>query len=197
MGLGGKAGFLSQLEQAALRSPGFPTRPARGPAPLLRRCRRRLCCWGGREEGPGRTLDRPSPWLCLYLSGLFSPSCADGRGAEGQSLGTPRHAADMPLFATNPFDQDVGKCFPRRPSVPRQAASPRHPPTAFLPPGLQGRGAHVLLSGAGRGLRTWLILLERNGAENLPSGPRHGTRGASKELLKGFGVEGCVGRSSR
>lgn len=156
--------------QAALKSPGFPTRPARGPVQLLRCCRRRrLCCWGwvrgGAEKDPAL-----ADSLAVFVpeGPPFSVTPRVLR-CRGQSLGTPRHAADMPLFATNPFDQDVGKCFHRPRWVPHGTASPRRPPTpcvrsfwipkaelTFFSPGAPSFRV-------GRGLSVWRILFERNG----------------------------------
>lgn len=63
--------FGASTVQAALKSPRFPTRPARGPVQLLRCCRRcrrlLLCCWGWVRGGAEK-----DPALAISLS-VFVP----------------------------------------------------------------------------------------------------------------------------
>lgn len=80
-------------------------------------------------------------------------------------------------------------------SPPARPGSPRRPPPAFV---LDSKAEpHVLgslvqsrekLGGLAHPLR------KRNGSKHPSPGPWHGTRGASGELLKGFGVKGCRSR---
>lgn len=176
MGLGAGGGFWSDLEQAAFRQRSSRLDSRHAPREVLvsfsavaAAAAAVSVAGGGREEGPRRTLHWQIPWLFLYLRGLLSPSHLECRGVEGQSLGTPRHAANMPLFATNPFDQDVGKCFHRPRWVSPGTASPRRPPTPCVRSFWIPKAELTFLShGApsfrvGRGLSAWRILFERNG----------------------------------
>lgn len=61
---------------------------------------------------------------CLPEEVFPRASPPDSRGVEGESPRTPGHAAEMPLFATNPFDQDVGKRPCRSLATPRGSACP-------------------------------------------------------------------------
>lgn len=87
---------------------------AEGPFRLLRCCRRRRSrCRGCRGSVRRGTVAYPAEFVSVtvFARGVFFLSShPDFRGVEGESLRTPRHAVEMPLFATNPFDQDVGKC---------------------------------------------------------------------------------------
>lgn len=117
--------------QAKPRAPRFPTGSASGafaappllppPPPPLPRLLRVGESWGCR--GPGESVS-----ATVFARGDFLPrSHPDSCGVEGESLRTPLHAVEMPLFATNPFDQDVGKCFCRPLSTPWRTASPLGP----------------------------------------------------------------------
>lgn len=73
--------------------------------------------------------------------GAAATSAAEGfslrrRAAGRGGVAAPRPA--MPLFATNPFDQDVGEWLPRRPGPawppPEVTPRPAHPPTPLPPP---------------------------------------------------------------
>ena len=135
-GLWGWAGFCGASSGQVLdrRIPGHPDSrqaPRPGPSRLLRSCRRRRrrcrgCCGSGRAgvvAGRGESVS-----AALFARGDFLPrSHPDSRGVEEESLRTPLHAVEMPLFATNPFDQDVGRCFCRPLSTPRRTASPVGP----------------------------------------------------------------------
>lgn len=56
------------------------------------------------------TLHWQSLLLFLYLRGLLSPSYLECLSVKAHlSLVTPWHTVDMPLNATNLFDQDVEK----------------------------------------------------------------------------------------
>lgn len=116
--------------------------PRGGPCLRLRCCRRRRrrcrCsgCWGGSVRGGAVACLGESVCIAVFVWGVFiPPSLPDSRGVEGESLRTPGHAAEMPLFATNPFDQDVGKSFCRSLSSLSRSASPPCPlSAAFLSP---------------------------------------------------------------
>lgn len=90
----------------------------------------------------------------------------------------------MPLFATNPFDQDVGKCVcrpPRRPpgcgpARPALCGRSGPPGQATLSPFREAPSSRVR-----RRLRAWRILLERRWDPASPrNGPWAGTAGLER-----------------
>lgn len=124
MGLGGKAVFLSELEQAVLRSPGFPTRPAR----VLRRFS--AVAAAASVAGVGERRGRGGPWtarprgcVCTCAASFLRRALT---AAVSRGSGTQRTCLSLPPI---PSTRMLVSVFPVvRPFPARLRAHDAHPP---------------------------------------------------------------------